>query len=59
MFLEPKQPRIVNVLKAIRALPRGPEPTGDGQDVFDVEDSFYWRELSYWAGDWWDDFNGK
>jgi hypothetical protein len=51
------QPRIISILRTIRTLPKAREPKGEWEDCIDLEDGFYWRELTAWANDWWDNFN--
>lgn len=53
----PSQESIVSVLRAIRTLPRAQVPKGEGEDVYDFDDGYYWRELSEWANNWADTFN--
>ncbi|KAH6030055.1 hypothetical protein HBI54_222520 [Parastagonospora nodorum] len=54
---EAAQPKIISILQAIRQLPKAKVPTGEGEDVMDFDDGYYWRELTGWANDWADAFN--
>lgn len=51
------QEAIVSVLRAIRTLPQAQVPKGEGEDVYDFDDGYYWRELTEWANNWADTFN--
>lgn len=51
------QPKIISILQAIRQRSKARVPTGEGEDVMDFDDGFYWRELTGWANDWADSFN--
>lgn len=53
------QPAIISLMQEIQKLPKGPEPDGEGKDHFDLDNGWYWRELTGWASLWADDFNGK
>ncbi|KAK2612309.1 hypothetical protein QQS21_001735 [Conoideocrella luteorostrata] len=57
VHLESTQPQIINILKHIRTLPRKPEPKGEGEEFIDLDDGFYWRELTDWGINWADAFN--
>jgi hypothetical protein len=59
VHLEVAQPQIISLLKHIRTLPGQPEPKGEGEDVIDLDDGFYWRELTDWGINWADAFNSK
>lgn len=52
------QPKVIAILQAIRKLPRVEEPAGEGEGAFDLDDGWYWRELTGWANDWADNSNG-
>ncbi|KAI3328952.1 hypothetical protein HD806DRAFT_481183 [Xylariaceae sp. AK1471] len=52
------QPKIISILQAIRELPRVEVPRGEGEDFIDLDDGFFWRELTGWANDWADNYNG-
>ncbi|KAJ4163566.1 hypothetical protein LMH87_005287 [Akanthomyces muscarius] len=55
--LEFSQPQVINILKHIRTLPGRPEPKGEGEGFIDLDDGFYWRELTDWGINWADAFN--
>lgn len=52
-------PQIISLMQEIQKLPKGPEPEGEGKDHFDLDDGWYWRELTGWGSLWADDFNSK
>ncbi|EOA84551.1 uncharacterized protein SETTUDRAFT_163469 [Exserohilum turcica Et28A] len=51
------QEPIITLLKAIKTLPQGPEPEGEGKEHIDLDDGEYWKELTGWANIWADNFN--
>lgn len=51
------QPTIISILQNIRKLPPVKVPTGEGEDYFDFDDGYFWRELTGWANDWADSYN--
>jgi hypothetical protein len=51
------QPKIISLLQTIRTLPKAREPHGEGEGCVDLEDGYYWRELTDWASNWADSFN--
>lgn len=57
VFLPSAQPSIISILQAIQKLPKAQEPHGEGEGCVDLEDGFYWRELTDWAINWADNWN--
>ena len=57
--LEFSQPQVIKIIKHIRTLPVRPELKGEGEDFIDLDDGFYWRELTDWGINWADAFNSK
>ncbi|KAF1850413.1 uncharacterized protein K460DRAFT_361214 [Cucurbitaria berberidis CBS 394.84] len=51
------QPDILSVLQKIRTLPKAEEPKGEGEEYIELDDGFFWRELTDWANNWADAFN--
>ncbi|KAF2133091.1 hypothetical protein P153DRAFT_331481 [Dothidotthia symphoricarpi CBS 119687] len=51
------QPKIISILRTIRKLPKAQEPKGAGEEYIDLDDGFYWKELTDWANNWADAFN--
>ena len=41
----------------IRTFPQIEEPKGEGEEFVDLDDGFFWRELTDWANNWADAFN--
>ncbi|OAQ97930.1 hypothetical protein LLEC1_01232 [Akanthomyces lecanii] len=54
---ELSQPQVIEILKQIRTLPGRPEPKGEGEGLIDLDNGFYWRELTDWGINWADTFN--
>jgi hypothetical protein len=52
------QPKIISLLQAIRQLPHAKVPKDEGESSVDFDDVYCWRELTDWANDWADSFNG-
>lgn len=57
--LEHSQPQVIEILKQIRTLPGRPEPEGEGEGLIDLDNGFYWRELTDWGINWADMFNSQ
>lgn len=55
--LPSSQPKIIAILQTIRTFPRIDIPSGEGEDDFDFDDGYVWREVTGWAIDWADNFN--
>ncbi|KAF7558209.1 hypothetical protein G7Z17_g37 [Cylindrodendrum hubeiense] len=51
------QPQIISVLKKIQTLPNVEEPKGEGAEFIDLDNGFFWRELTGWANNWADSYN--
>lgn len=57
VYLPSSQSTIIAILQTIRTFPQVEEPKGEGEEFVDLDDGFFWRELTDWANNWADAFN--
>ncbi|PVH92036.1 hypothetical protein DM02DRAFT_305128 [Periconia macrospinosa] len=57
VHLPSTQECIISILSEIKQLPMSEVPRGEGEEYFDFDEGFYWKELTGWENDWGDNYN--